>query len=120
MLRRARTAGQGSSIVVLLASVVFLAIDRRDGHRDSRMMLEREFFHLDGRTWFVRVRPDVRRDEADTHLTLELMADQDTRVLSCRREEWYTPDPDFAALVARSVAAGASRHVGPRPSGLPE
>ena len=83
-------------------------------------MLEREFFHLDGRTWFVRVRPAVRHDEADTHLTLELVADQEIRVLSCRREEWETAEPDFAALVARSVVAGASRHIGTRPSPLPE
>ena len=74
-------------------------------------MLEREFFHLDGRTWFARVRPAVRKDEAETHLTLELMADQEIRVLSCRREEWDTAEPDFAALVARSVVAGASRHI---------
>jgi hypothetical protein len=83
-------------------------------------MHEREFFHLDGRTWFVRVRPVVRRDEADTHLTLELVTDQETRVLSCRREEWDTPAPDFAGLVARSLALGASRQVGPRPPDLPE
>lgn len=83
-------------------------------------MREREFFHLEGRTWFVRVRRIVRRDEASTHLTLELVADDETRIVSCRREEWETPEPDFAALLARSVAAGASRHIGPRPTELPE
>lgn len=83
-------------------------------------MREREFFHLDGRTWFVRVRRAVRRDEGDTHLTLELVTDQEARVVSCRREEWDTPEPHFAELVARSVAAGASRHIGSRPSSLPE
>ena len=82
-------------------------------------MREREFFHLEGRTWFVRVRPDVRKDEASTHLTLELVADHEIRVVSCRREEWDTSEPDFAALVSRSVAAGASRQRGPRPA-LPE
>ena len=61
-------------------------------------MREREFFHLEGRTWFVRVRPSVRKDEATTHLTLELVADHETRVVSCRREEWDTSEPDFAAL----------------------
>jgi hypothetical protein len=105
---------------VLLDSVAFLAIDRREWRGDSRIMLEREFFHLDGRTWFVRIRPAVRHDEADTHLTLELVADQETRVVSCRREEWHTPEPDFAGLIARSVVAGASRHVGTRHSSLPE
>jgi hypothetical protein len=74
-------------------------------------MIEREFFHLDGRTWLVRVRPSVRRGEAGTHLTLELVSDVETRVVSCRREEWDTAEPDFAGLLARSVAAGASRHV---------
>jgi hypothetical protein len=72
-------------------------------------MLEREFFHLDGRTWFVRVRPTVRKDETTTHLTLELVTDHETRVVSCRREEWDTAEPDFAGLMSRSVAAGASR-----------
>jgi hypothetical protein len=83
-------------------------------------MLEREFFHLDGRTWLVRVRSTVRKDETDTHLTLELVADHETRVVSCRREEWDTAEPDFATLLSRSVAAGASRHVGPRTTPLPE
>ncbi len=79
-------------------------------------MIEREFFQLNGRTWFVHVRPEVRKGESDTHLTLELVAGEDTRVVSCRREEWDTAEPDFAALLARSVAPGASRHVGPRDS----
>jgi hypothetical protein len=82
-------------------------------------MREREFFHMDGRTWLVRVRPTVRKNEEDTHLTLELVADHETRVVSCRREEWETGTPDFAALISRSVAAGASRQRGPRPA-LPE
>jgi hypothetical protein len=83
-------------------------------------MLEREFFHLDGRTWFVRLRPAVRKDEADTHITIELVADQETRVVTCRREEWDTAEPDFAGLVARSLVSGASRSIGPRTSPLPE
>lgn len=82
-------------------------------------MLEREFFYLKGRTWLVRVRPAVRRSEIETHLTLELMGDKETRVVSCLREEWYTPTPDFAALVARSVTAGASHHIGQNPSAPP-
>lgn len=82
-------------------------------------MREREFFHLDGRTWLVRVRPTVRKNEEETHLTLEFVADHEIRVVSCRREEWETSDPDFAELISRSVAAGASRQRGPRP-GLAE
>jgi hypothetical protein len=83
-------------------------------------MLERDCFHLDGRTWFVRLRPAVRKDEADTHITIELVADQETRVVTCRREEWDTAEPDFAGLVARSLASGASRIIGPRTSPLVE
>ena len=74
-------------------------------------MAEREFFHCEGRIWRVQVRPTVRRGETDTHVTLELFADHETRVLSCRRDEWEDTAPDFARLLAQSVAAGASRHV---------
>jgi hypothetical protein len=34
-------------------------------------------------------------------------------VVSCRREEWELRDPDFASLLARSVAAGASHSIMP-------
>ena len=71
--------------------------------------MEPEFFRLDGRTWLVRVRPTARRDEVETHITLELVSDVETRIVSCRREEWATREPDLAGLLARSVAAGASR-----------
>jgi hypothetical protein len=73
----------------------------------------REFFFHQGQIWFVRIREAVRKDEADTHVTLELVSDQETRVVSCRREEWDVRDPDFPGLLARSVAAGASHHVLP-------
>ena len=73
-------------------------------------MTTREFFHIDGKTWLVRLRP-VRKDEAATHVTLELVSDVETRVVSCRREEWEVPTPDYAGLLARSVAAGASRSI---------
>jgi hypothetical protein len=105
------------AVVTLLDSVAFLGIDlgTGPGHCLS-IMREREFFHFEGRTWLVRVRPSVRKGETDTHLTLELVADHETRVVSCRREEWETDEPDFADLVSRSVAAGASRQIGPRPA----
>jgi hypothetical protein len=80
--------------------------------------MDHQFFHLDGRTWLVRVRNTVRRNETDTHVTLELVADHETRVVSCRREEWTVSSPDFASLLARSVAAGASRNV-THPDDLP-
>jgi hypothetical protein len=81
-------------------------------------MMERVFIAPDRRIWFVRVRPEVRRTEADTHVTLELMTDYECRVVSCPREEWDVPAPDFPALLARSVASGASRNVTP-PGGTP-
>jgi hypothetical protein len=77
-------------------------------------MHSREFFFHQGRTWFVHARPSVRKGEVDTHVTLELMTDNDSRVVSCRREEWDVREPDFAELLARSVASGASRHVVPK------
>lgn len=80
-------------------------------------MTGREFFYVNGRTWFVRARPAVRRDESATHVTLELTSDDETRIVSCPREEWEVLAPDFAALLARSVAAGASRHVAPHDNG---
>jgi len=82
-------------------------------------MHSREFFFHQGRTWFVHARPSVRKGEADTHVTLELMSDNEARVVSCPREEWEVRDPDFTGLLARSVATGASRHVAPRPDPEP-
>ena len=76
-------------------------------------MPSREFFLHQGRTWFVRTRDSVRKDEAETHVTLELVSDQETRVVTCPREEWEVRNPDFAALLARSVASGASHQIPP-------
>ncbi len=71
---------------------------------------------LHGRVWTVCVRSQVRRDEVGSHVTLEFVTDAEIRVVSCRREEWEVEKPDFAALLARSVASGASRHA-PWPGG---
>ncbi len=75
-------------------------------------MAERKLVGLDGRVWVVRARPSVRKDEMNSHVTLEFATDRETRVISCRREEWDVAQPDLAALLARSVASGASRHIG--------
>ena len=80
-------------------------------------MTSREFFFHQGQTWFVRIRESVRGGETETHVTLELVSDSETRVVSCRREEWEVRNPDFAGLLSRSVASGASHHVGPPLSG---
>lgn len=77
-------------------------------------MTERKFTAEDGRIWVVRVRPEVRRNEIATHVTLELSTHNESRVVSCRAVEWYVTDPDFAALLAHSVASGASRSMAAR------
>ena len=73
-------------------------------------MTERRFVAINGRAWAVCLRPQVRRNEVGSHVTLEFTSDMEIRVVSCRREEWEVAEPDFAALLARSVASGASRH----------
>jgi hypothetical protein len=76
-------------------------------------MAERKFVALDGRIWSVRLRPYVRKDETGSNVTLEFATDGEIRVVSCPRQEWQTADPDLIALLARSVASGASRSVMP-------
>ena len=77
-------------------------------------MTERKFMAQDGRTWTVRVRPEVRRNEVGNHVTLELSTHNEARVVSCHTGEWYVAEPDFAVLLAHSVAAGASRSMAAR------
>ena len=74
-------------------------------------MIERAFIGPDRRFWLVRPRSTTRRHEESTHVVLEFLADDETRVVSCRRDEWEVPAPDFADLLARSVPGGASRGV---------
>jgi hypothetical protein len=71
--------------------------------------MTREFIALNGRIWWVRRRADVRKGEIGTHVTLEFISDDQIRVVSCPMDEWDIPEPDFAALLARSVVSGASR-----------
>ncbi len=66
---------------------------------------------VDRRIWLVRPRPASRRGEVGTHITLELMTDGETRVVTCLCEEWDIPTPDFSALLARSLPGGASRGI---------
>jgi hypothetical protein len=77
-------------------------------------MTERKFTAEDTRVWTVRVRPEVRRNEVGNHVTLELATHNETRVVSCRNAEWFVSNPDLAALLARSVASGASRSMAAR------
>ena len=58
------------------------------------------------------MRPDVRKDEASTHVTLLVEAAGECRVVSCLRSEWESEAPDLAALLARALPGGASRQQG--------
>lgn len=86
--------------------------------------MEHEFTGTDGRIWRVRERPEARRDDGALHVALELDTPGEHRVVTCRRDEWDTAEPDFADLLARSVPGGASRALGvqeePEPPEPPE
>jgi hypothetical protein len=79
--------------------------------REAEEKMERAFIGPDRRFWLVRPRPATRRTEDAATVVLEFLADDETRVVSCRRDEWEVPAPDFAGLLARSVVGGASRGV---------
>jgi hypothetical protein len=66
----------------------------------------------DGRRWTFRLRPEVRREEAQTHVTVVLESLGETRVVTCARSEWESESPDLAGLLARSLPGGASRGLG--------
>jgi hypothetical protein len=72
----------------------------------------RSYTALDGRTWTFRPRAEVRQEEAETHVTLLVESLGEVRVVSCRRSEWESADPDLVSLLARALPAGASRGVG--------
>lgn len=78
----------------------------------------RNLIHIDadGRRWNLRNREIGRRDEAATHVTVEIESLGETRVAICRREEWESAEPDLGAMIAQSVGAGASRNRGPGPT----
>ena len=65
----------------------------------------------DGRTWTFRCRPEVRQEEAATHVTLLAESLGEVRVVSCPRVEWEGAEPNLRALLARAVPAGGSRGV---------
>jgi len=74
----------------------------------------------DGRMWTFRLRPDVRKDEASTHVTLVLEAGAECRVVSCLRSEWEREALDLAGLLARALPGGASRNQGPSAEAEPK
>ena len=82
-------------------------------------MTEPAWVDGDGRTWRFCSRPDVRKDESQTHVVLLIESLGETRIVSCLREEWEMADPDWAGLIARSLPEGGSRSIGPSraPSG---
>jgi hypothetical protein len=75
-------------------------------------MTERSYTAPDGRTWIFRRRPEVRQEEASTHVTLLVESLGSVRVVSCLRSEWESDTPDLAGLLIRAVPAGASRGIG--------
>jgi hypothetical protein len=75
----------------------------------------RSYTAPDGRTWDFRLRPEVRHEEADTHVTLLVESPGSVRVISCRRSEWEASAPDLAGLLARAVPVGGSRGIGAEP-----
>jgi hypothetical protein len=76
---------------------------------------ERSYTAPDGRTWVFRLRPEVRHEEAGTHVTLLVESLGLVRVVSCLQSDWESPAPDLAGLLARAVPVGASRGVDAEP-----
>jgi hypothetical protein len=76
---------------------------------------ERSWISPDGRIWTFRARPEARKDETTTHVVLQVESLGEIRIVSCPREAWEGPAPDWAGLLARSVPAGGSRGVRPSP-----
>ena len=74
-------------------------------------MSQRSFTAFDGRTWTFRQRPEVRQEEAATHVTLLVESLGEVRIVSCLRSEWERDVPDLRALLARAVPAGGSRGI---------
>jgi hypothetical protein len=79
-------------------------------------VVERSWVSSDGRIWTFRLRPDVRKDETNTHVILLAESLGETRIVSCLRSEWERLVPDLGSLLARSVPEGGSRGVGPGPA----
>jgi hypothetical protein len=80
-------------------------------------VVERSWVNADGRRWVFRRRPEVRKDETETHVILLIESLGETRIVSCLRTEWESAEPDWAGLFARSLPEGGSRGI--RPSRAP-
>lgn len=78
-------------------------------------MTERSYTARDGRVWVFRPRPEVRQEEAGTHVTLMIESLGWMRVVSCLRSEWESQAPDLAGLLRRAVPVGGSRGIGAEP-----
>jgi hypothetical protein len=73
---------------------------------------DRTLVGSDGRRWTFRLRPEVRKEEAETHVTVVLETIGEVRVVTCPRSEWDGQTLDLANLLARSLPGGASRGLG--------
>lgn len=74
-------------------------------------MSSRTYSAADGRTWTFRLRPEVRQEEAGTHVTLLVESLGEVRVVSCPRAEWESAEPNLRALLARALPSGGSRGI---------
>lgn len=69
----------------------------------------RSFTDARGEEWTFTRRRHVRRSEEETHIAIVARSAFQSRIVTCHRDEWETPRPDLARLLARSVPAGGSR-----------
>ncbi|HEU4828642.1 MAG TPA: hypothetical protein VFT04_05565 [Gemmatimonadales bacterium] len=69
----------------------------------------RSFTDDHGEEWTFTRRRHVRRSEEETHIAIIARSAFQSRIVTCRRDEWDTAKPDLARLLARSVPAGGSR-----------
>lgn len=78
----------------------------------------RTFTDARGEEWTFTRRGGVRQSEEETHIAVMARSAFQSRIVTCRRDEWEIARPDFSSLLARSVPAGGSRaNPGPvRPS----
>lgn len=78
----------------------------------------RSFTDDRGEEWTFTRRRHVRRSDEEAYIAVVVRSAVQSRIVTCRREEWETARPDLGRLLARSVPAGGSRaNPGPaRPS----
>lgn len=69
----------------------------------------RSFIDDRGEEWTFTRRRQVRRSDDDAYIAIVVRSALQSRIVTCREDEWDTPRPDLGRLLARSVPAGGSR-----------